>query len=80
MLTFVIKTTKISMKTLCQCDCAMSRYVSCVLGCPFEGPIAPSKVAEVSRACIAAVNLFILATNNFAGLFRTKAINVHSDC
>ncbi|SHF62415.1 hydroxymethylglutaryl-CoA lyase [Modicisalibacter ilicicola DSM 19980] len=25
-------------------------YVSCVLGCPYEGEIAPAKVAEVSRA------------------------------
>jgi len=25
-------------------------YVSCVLGCPYEGEIAPSRVAEVSRA------------------------------
>jgi hydroxymethylglutaryl-CoA lyase len=25
-------------------------YVSCVIACPFEGPIAPSKVAEVSKA------------------------------
>ena len=24
-------------------------YVSCVLGCPYEGPIAPEKVAEVAR-------------------------------
>lgn len=24
-------------------------YVSCVLGCPYEGPIAPSKVADVAR-------------------------------
>ena len=23
-------------------------YVSCVIGCPYEGPIQPSKVAEVS--------------------------------
>lgn len=63
-----------------QCDCTMFRYVSCVLGCPFEGPIAPNKVAEVSCVCIAAVKLSILAANNFAGLFRTKAINVLSDC
>ncbi|EWH02470.1 hydroxymethylglutaryl-CoA lyase [Halomonas sp. BC04] len=25
-------------------------YVSCVLGCPYEGEIAPAKVAEVSKA------------------------------
>jgi hydroxymethylglutaryl-CoA lyase len=25
-------------------------YISCVLGCPYEGPIAPHKVAEVARA------------------------------
>jgi len=25
-------------------------YISCVLGCPYEGPIAPQKVAEVARA------------------------------
>jgi isopropylmalate/homocitrate/citramalate synthase len=24
-------------------------YVSCVLGCPYEGPVAPEKVAEVAR-------------------------------
>lgn len=27
-------------------------YVSCVLGCPYEGEIAPSKVAEVSKALL----------------------------
>ncbi|MBH8580489.1 hydroxymethylglutaryl-CoA lyase [Bisbaumannia pacifica] len=27
-------------------------YVSCVLGCPYEGEIAPAKVAEVSRALL----------------------------
>ena len=25
-------------------------YISCVLGCPYEGPVAPPKVAEVARA------------------------------
>jgi len=25
------------------------RYVSCVVGCPYEGPISPRKVAEVSK-------------------------------
>ncbi|MGC3872998.1 hydroxymethylglutaryl-CoA lyase [Halomonas sp. GXIMD04776] len=28
-------------------------YVSCVLGCPYEGEIAPAKVAEVSKALYA---------------------------
>ena len=28
-------------------------YVSCVVACPFEGPIAPAAVAEVSRALLA---------------------------
>ncbi|WP_355660949.1 hydroxymethylglutaryl-CoA lyase [Halomonas salifodinae] len=27
-------------------------YVSCVLGCPYEGEIAPAKVAEVSKALL----------------------------
>jgi hydroxymethylglutaryl-CoA lyase len=27
-------------------------YVSCVLGCPYEGPIAPAKVAEVAATLI----------------------------
>lgn len=27
-------------------------YVSCVLGCPYEGPVAPQKVAEVAGALI----------------------------
>lgn len=25
------------------------RYVSCVLGCPYEGHVEPSKVAEVRQ-------------------------------
>ena len=25
-------------------------YVSCVVGCPYEGPVAPAKVAEVAQA------------------------------
>lgn len=29
---------------------AVRGYVSCVLGCPYEGDIAPEKVAEVSKA------------------------------
>ncbi|MDG4721257.1 MULTISPECIES: hydroxymethylglutaryl-CoA lyase [Thalassospira] len=29
---------------------AVRGYVSCVLGCPYEGEIAPEKVAEVSKA------------------------------
>lgn len=29
---------------------AVRGYVSCVLGCPYEGEIAPAKVAEVSKA------------------------------
>jgi hydroxymethylglutaryl-CoA lyase len=29
---------------------AVRGYVSCVLGCPYEGEIAPQKVAEVSKA------------------------------
>jgi isopropylmalate/homocitrate/citramalate synthase len=27
-------------------------YVSCALGCPYEGPIAPAKVAEVARELV----------------------------
>jgi isopropylmalate/homocitrate/citramalate synthase len=30
----------------------MRGYVSCVLGCPYEGAIAPAKVAEVSKALL----------------------------
>ncbi|MBZ9537991.1 MULTISPECIES: hydroxymethylglutaryl-CoA lyase [Modicisalibacter] len=33
-----------------QADVRVRGYVSCVLGCPYEGEIAPSKVAEVSKA------------------------------
>jgi isopropylmalate/homocitrate/citramalate synthase len=29
---------------------AVRAYVSCVLGCPYEGEVAPAKVAEVSQA------------------------------
>lgn len=28
---------------------ARPRYVSCVVGCPYEGPISARKVAEVSK-------------------------------
>ncbi len=31
-------------------DVRVRGYISCVLGCPYEGPIAPQKVAEVARA------------------------------
>jgi len=31
-------------------DVRVRGYISCVLGCPYEGPIAPRKVAEVARA------------------------------
>ncbi len=31
-------------------DIAVRGYVSCVLGCPYEGDIAPQKVAEVATA------------------------------
>ncbi|NVK21362.1 MAG: hydroxymethylglutaryl-CoA lyase [Kangiellaceae bacterium] len=31
-------------------DVLVRGYVSCVLGCPFEGDIAPEKVAEVAKA------------------------------
>lgn len=30
------------------CLCLLSRYISCVLGCPYEGMISPSSVADVS--------------------------------
>ncbi|WP_227368492.1 hydroxymethylglutaryl-CoA lyase [Halomonas sp. M20] len=33
-----------------QANVRVRGYVSCVLGCPYEGEIAPAKVAEVSRA------------------------------
>jgi hydroxymethylglutaryl-CoA lyase len=33
-----------------QADVRVRGYVSCVLGCPYEGEIAPAKVAEVSKA------------------------------
>lgn len=33
-----------------QAGLAVRGYVSCVLGCPYEGAIAPQKVAEVSKA------------------------------
>lgn len=29
---------------------ARCRYVSCVVGCPFEGAVDPSQVAEVAKA------------------------------
>ena len=31
-------------------DIRVRGYVSCVLGCPYEGEVAPAKVAEVARA------------------------------
>jgi hydroxymethylglutaryl-CoA lyase len=31
-------------------DIKVRGYISCVLGCPYEGEIAPAKVAEVARA------------------------------
>lgn len=34
----------------CEAGLAVRGYVSCVLGCPYEGEIAPAKVAEVSKA------------------------------
>src|SRR3546814_1603290 len=30
-------------------DIRVRGYVSCVLGCPYEGEVAPAKVAEVAR-------------------------------
>ncbi|TLU65204.1 hydroxymethylglutaryl-CoA lyase [Thalassotalea litorea] len=36
-----------------QHDLKIRGYVSCVLGCPYEGDIAPEKVAEVARALFA---------------------------
>lgn len=33
-----------------QANVRVRGYVSCVLGCPYEGEIAPAKVAEVSKA------------------------------
>ncbi|MDN3521143.1 hydroxymethylglutaryl-CoA lyase [Halomonas ramblicola] len=33
-----------------QANVRVRGYVSCVLGCPYEGEIAPAKVAEVARA------------------------------
>ncbi|MDH5577390.1 MAG: hydroxymethylglutaryl-CoA lyase [Betaproteobacteria bacterium] len=33
-----------------QADIKVRGYISCVLGCPYEGDIAPAKVAEVARA------------------------------
>lgn len=30
------------------------RYVSCVIGCPYEGPIDPNRVAKVSERLLAA--------------------------
>lgn len=36
---------------ICVCHVlVMLRYVSCVLGCPYEGDVSPSKVTEV-RTC-----------------------------
>lgn len=35
-------------------------YVSCVLGCPYEGKVAPEKVAHVSSHLIHGRNLFIV--------------------
>lgn len=33
-----------------QADVRVRGYVSCVLGCPYEGEVTPAKVAEVSKA------------------------------
>ncbi|XP_075821337.1 3-hydroxymethyl-3-methylglutaryl-CoA lyase, cytoplasmic isoform X2 [Microtus pennsylvanicus] len=33
----------------CSIEESMGRYVSCALGCPYEGSITPKKVAEVSK-------------------------------
>ena len=30
----------------------MRGYVSCVLGCPYEGPIKPNQVANVARTML----------------------------
>lgn len=39
----------IKKKFSCKCKTCLNtfRYVSCVLGCPYEGYVQPSKVAEV---------------------------------
>jgi hydroxymethylglutaryl-CoA lyase len=34
----------------CKADIKVRGYVSCVLGCPYEGEVAPKKVAEVAGA------------------------------
>lgn len=48
--------THVLIYAMCVYDpCMFSfRYVSCALGCPYEGPIEPTKVAEVRQHfCVA---------------------------
>ena len=33
---------------MCMLMCVSCRYVSCAVECPYEGPIAPSAVADVA--------------------------------
>lgn len=42
--TFSLTLVHHSIHYLCVC-----RYVSCVLGCPYEGPVSPKAVADVSQ-------------------------------
>ncbi len=30
-------------------DCSLDRYISCVMGCPYEGVVPLKKVVEVSK-------------------------------
>ncbi len=48
-------------------DIRLRGYVSCVLGCPYEGPVAPAKVAGVAEA-LAALGCYEISLGDTIGV------------